>query len=159
MGQDYQSFFIICHPSVGQVYILSHTFLFYATGDCYMTFMTFVVTPYHLFWAFLFATAAFVVFMFIIRGWKRDLTTKIAALTTELVISGRKNDDLQHKIDSALSELEIATKGRNKLQKSIDHLIMRRDDLLACLKAARDDQERVACILKLMDIEDDTNGM
>lgn len=124
-----------------------------------MNFMTFVVTPYHLAVAFLFATVGFIVLLLIARGWKRDLTRKISDLTTELVISGRKNDDLQHKIDIALTELDNANKGRRKLQRSIDHLIMSRDDLLKCLNAARDDQERVACIMKLMDIEDDTNGM
>jgi hypothetical protein len=39
----------------------------------------------------------------------------------------------------------------DKLQKSLDTLILRRTELQDCLNAAKTDEERVACIRKLMD--------
>lgn len=97
------------------------------------------LTPGLLFWAFIFASLAFAgMVLYTEKGYRQmiELQREIVGLRGEL-----KN---------ARSELAVADAGRKILTAKIDRLIMRRDDLLACLSAARNDEEKVACILKLM---------
>lgn len=101
--------------------------------------MAFAVSPEQLFIAFVFAALCFVGMAWLYRrGYVRmcELQTCIAGLRREL--------------HEARRELAEANVGRQKLQVSVDRLITRRDDLMKCLNAARDDKERVACILRLM---------
>lgn len=101
--------------------------------------MTPQITPEMLFVAFCFAALCFAGMALHYRkipGKMSELQAVMASLRNELQV--------------ARKDLAAANVGREKLQASIDRLILRRDDLMKCLNAARDDKERVACILRLM---------
>lgn len=100
------------------------------------------LTPEILFWAFVFAALAFTGMVIYAKLGSRllvDLNKEVVGLRSEL--------------KSARAELAVAENGRKLLISRIDRLIMRRDDLLACLNAAETDAEKVACIMRLMGAE------
>ena len=100
------------------------------------------ITPETLFWAFIFAAIAFLAMIVYFRCTVSGLYGQIVGLRNEL--------------SGARKELAAAEAGREKLTSAVNRLILRRDDLLACLNAARNDEEKVACIMRLMG--EDQNG-
>ena len=59
--------------------------------------------------------------------------------------------DTKHAKETLTAALQATSSREKKLQASLDRLIMRREDLLECLKSAKTDEEKVACIKNLIE--------
>lgn len=86
-----------------------------------------------LFYAFLFAAFVFFILAYIFHV----MYSRMGILNTNLEC---------HKV-----KLKESMATGDRLQKSLDKIIFRRTELSDCLNAAQTDEERVACIKKLME--------
>jgi hypothetical protein len=101
-------------------------------------------TQEEFFAAFMFAAMMFLTGTIIVYFQHHQSRAQMQALHVRLGES--INSEISLKNQLVLSETSKAT-----LAKKIDLLIMRREDLLSCLQAATTDEQRVACIHKLME--------
>lgn len=100
-----------------------------------------------LFFAFIFAALAFVGLVVYSYYANEKNSKQMTELQQEVV-------SLRGELKIASKDLGLAETGRKLLISRIDRLIMRRDDLLTCLNAAQTDEDKVACILRLMGAEE-----
>lgn len=93
-----------------------------------------------LFYAFLFAAFVFFVMAYVFNV----MYARMGILNKNLKDVIKSKQELQMILKDAMARGDL-------LQKSLDKLIFRRSELSDCLNAAQTDEERVACIKKLME--------
>lgn len=101
-------------------------------------------TQEEFFAAFMFAASMFLIGVVIVYFQHRQMRGEMRTLHDRLGESIKSESSLK-------DQLVISDTSKSALAKKIDTLIMRREDLLKCLQAAPNDEERVLCIHRLME--------